>query len=147
MSGRCIPKQALVAIHGGWSSWGVFTECSRRCGGGVTKKYRSCTKPRFSINNIYIYMCNIICELYATFTAFSLLPITEIYSLVFISKYSSLPEPLYTLKKYTNKQIYIPHCIPHCIPHYSHHCTSQSINYNILASETKLNDRLLCLRT
>ncbi|XP_075994323.1 A disintegrin and metalloproteinase with thrombospondin motifs 8-like [Genypterus blacodes] len=37
--------QPLVVVDGGWSSWGVWQQCSRTCGGGVEFSYRECTDP------------------------------------------------------------------------------------------------------
>ncbi|XP_060071250.1 uncharacterized protein LOC132551155 [Ylistrum balloti] len=33
------------AVHGAWASWGSYGSCSRTCGGGVKKRYRTCTNP------------------------------------------------------------------------------------------------------
>ncbi|XP_064420214.1 hemicentin-2 [Latimeria chalumnae] len=32
-------------VNGNWGSWGSWEECSRSCGGGQTKRYRSCDNP------------------------------------------------------------------------------------------------------
>nr|XP_015807576.2 A disintegrin and metalloproteinase with thrombospondin motifs 8 [Nothobranchius furzeri] len=37
--------QPLMAVDGGWSSWGPWQQCSRTCGGGVEFSYRECTNP------------------------------------------------------------------------------------------------------
>lgn len=48
MNGNCVLKSSEDArvVDGQWSNWGDFTECSRSCGGGVKKRYRSCKNPR-----------------------------------------------------------------------------------------------------
>ncbi|XP_068441497.1 A disintegrin and metalloproteinase with thrombospondin motifs 8-like [Clinocottus analis] len=49
LHGACVPTQEamrpLVAVDGGWSSWGPWQRCSRTCGGGVEFSYRECTDP------------------------------------------------------------------------------------------------------
>jgi len=35
------------AVDGKWGPWGEYSECSKECGGGVRKRTRTCTKPRF----------------------------------------------------------------------------------------------------
>jgi len=48
MNGRCVLKSSEEArvVDGQWSAWAEFNECSRTCGGGVKKRYRSCNNPR-----------------------------------------------------------------------------------------------------
>lgn len=43
--GRCIQRNSLSPIHGGWSSWQEYGECSRSCGGGIRKGIRHCSNP------------------------------------------------------------------------------------------------------
>ncbi|XP_054453205.1 A disintegrin and metalloproteinase with thrombospondin motifs 8-like [Anoplopoma fimbria] len=49
LNGECMSTlevmQPLVAVDGGWSSWGPWQRCSRTCGGGVEFSYRECTDP------------------------------------------------------------------------------------------------------
>ncbi|XP_061574694.1 A disintegrin and metalloproteinase with thrombospondin motifs 8-like [Cololabis saira] len=37
--------QPLMAVDGGWSSWGPWRGCSRTCGGGVEFSHRECSDP------------------------------------------------------------------------------------------------------
>ncbi|XP_068594579.1 A disintegrin and metalloproteinase with thrombospondin motifs 13 [Brachionichthys hirsutus] len=49
LKGRCVSPEELgrsVAVHGSWSDWSAFSPCSRTCGGGVTRRARTCTNPR-----------------------------------------------------------------------------------------------------
>uniref|UniRef100_UPI00398EE55D hemicentin-1-like n=1 Tax=Pristiophorus japonicus TaxID=55135 RepID=UPI00398EE55D len=32
-------------VNGNWGPWGTWTPCSRTCGGGQSKRYRSCSNP------------------------------------------------------------------------------------------------------
>jgi len=38
-------KVALAPIDGGFSEWGAWTACSKRCGDGVKNRYRFCNNP------------------------------------------------------------------------------------------------------
>lgn len=47
----CLNQQCVTigekpeAIHGGWSDWGPWSECSRTCGAGVSITERQCDHP------------------------------------------------------------------------------------------------------
>ena len=70
MNGVCVHREAehdkpVVVVHGGWSDWGAVSACSRTCGGGVRKRYRTCDKPmpanggRYCIGQRVLYeSCN-----------------------------------------------------------------------------------------
>ncbi|RNA19970.1 A disintegrin and metallo ase with thrombospondin motifs 20, partial [Brachionus plicatilis] len=47
LNGECVnPKNKNNnPVDGGFSEWSEFTSCSRSCGGGVRKRYRTCDNP------------------------------------------------------------------------------------------------------
>lgn len=51
LSQWCLNQQCVTigerpeAIHGGWSDWGSWSECSRTCGAGVSITERQCDHP------------------------------------------------------------------------------------------------------
>lgn len=44
-NGKCVRKDELTPIHGGWGNWSEWSECSRSCGGGVSIQQRECDSP------------------------------------------------------------------------------------------------------
>ncbi|XP_064210425.1 A disintegrin and metalloproteinase with thrombospondin motifs 13 isoform X1 [Anguilla rostrata] len=49
LKGRCVSPSQLsspMVVHGSWSSWSEFSQCSRTCGGGVASRRRQCNNPR-----------------------------------------------------------------------------------------------------
>ncbi|KAM9409006.1 A disintegrin and metalloproteinase with thrombospondin motifs 18 [Pholidichthys leucotaenia] len=46
--GQCVKygEHGPKAIHGQWSAWSQWSDCSRSCGGGVMYRERTCTSPR-----------------------------------------------------------------------------------------------------
>ncbi|XP_058945107.2 coadhesin isoform X1 [Pocillopora verrucosa] len=44
----CLPRyggQCCQQVHGGWSCWGVWDDCSKTCGGGKQTRHRTCNNP------------------------------------------------------------------------------------------------------
>lgn len=39
-------ERSSCPVDGNWAQWGRFSRCSRRCSGGVKRRYRSCSNPR-----------------------------------------------------------------------------------------------------
>ena len=35
----------IIAVNGGWSAFGVYGKCSKKCDGGVKKRKRFCNNP------------------------------------------------------------------------------------------------------
>ena len=35
----------MLTVDGGWSSWSAYTPCTKKCGGGVKTRHRTCTNP------------------------------------------------------------------------------------------------------
>ncbi|XP_068158659.1 A disintegrin and metalloproteinase with thrombospondin motifs 7 isoform X2 [Drosophila tropicalis] len=44
-NGKCVRREELQAINGGWGNWSEWSECSRSCGGGVSTQQRECDSP------------------------------------------------------------------------------------------------------
>ncbi|XP_074059697.1 A disintegrin and metalloproteinase with thrombospondin motifs 18 [Macrotis lagotis] len=46
--GQCVKfgEHGPRPIHGHWSEWSAWSECTRTCGGGVTQQERYCTNPK-----------------------------------------------------------------------------------------------------
>jgi hypothetical protein len=38
-------NEQSCAVHGGYSDWSAWSECSRTCSGGVRTRYRTCSNP------------------------------------------------------------------------------------------------------
>ena len=36
---------SYISVHGGWSEYGEWSECTGDCGGGTQTQTRTCTKP------------------------------------------------------------------------------------------------------
>lgn len=44
--GSCVePKGTLTPVHGGWSSFGQYGDCTRTCESGVRFRQRECNNP------------------------------------------------------------------------------------------------------
>ncbi|XP_017135604.1 A disintegrin and metalloproteinase with thrombospondin motifs 7 isoform X1 [Drosophila miranda] len=44
-NGKCVRREELAAVNGGWGNWSEWSECSRSCGGGVSTQQRECDSP------------------------------------------------------------------------------------------------------
>ncbi|XP_036605930.1 A disintegrin and metalloproteinase with thrombospondin motifs 18 [Trichosurus vulpecula] len=46
--GQCVKfgEHGPRPIHGHWSEWSAWSECTRTCGGGITQQERHCTNPK-----------------------------------------------------------------------------------------------------
>ncbi|XP_065724209.2 A disintegrin and metalloproteinase with thrombospondin motifs 7 isoform X1 [Drosophila suzukii] len=44
-NGKCVRREELAAVNGGWGDWSEWSECSRSCGGGVSTQKRECDNP------------------------------------------------------------------------------------------------------
>ncbi|KAH8363804.1 hypothetical protein KR200_009514 [Drosophila serrata] len=44
-NGKCVRREELTAINGGWGDWSEWSDCSRSCGGGVSTQQRECDSP------------------------------------------------------------------------------------------------------
>uniref|UniRef100_A0A6P4F749 A disintegrin and metalloproteinase with thrombospondin motifs 7 isoform X2 n=1 Tax=Drosophila rhopaloa TaxID=1041015 RepID=A0A6P4F749_DRORH len=44
-NGRCVRREELAAVSGGWGEWSEWSDCSRSCGGGVSTQQRECDSP------------------------------------------------------------------------------------------------------
>ncbi|XP_047135033.1 uncharacterized protein LOC100209306 isoform X2 [Hydra vulgaris] len=44
-------EKKLSPINGAWTSWSVFTKCSKGCDGGIQQRYRFCSSPKYGGND------------------------------------------------------------------------------------------------
>ncbi|KAH8281238.1 hypothetical protein KR018_001365 [Drosophila ironensis] len=44
-NGKCVRREELAAVNGGWGDWSEWSDCSRSCGGGVSTQQRECDSP------------------------------------------------------------------------------------------------------
>ncbi|KAH8420533.1 hypothetical protein KR009_011265 [Drosophila setifemur] len=44
-NGKCVRREELAAVNGGWGEWSEWSDCSRSCGGGVSIQQRECDSP------------------------------------------------------------------------------------------------------
>ncbi|KAH8266756.1 hypothetical protein KR026_005522 [Drosophila bipectinata] len=44
-NGKCVRREELAAVNGGWGNWSEWSDCSRSCGGGVSTQQRECDSP------------------------------------------------------------------------------------------------------
>lgn len=52
--GSCVTKGRHPGmVNGEWSSWSVWTSCSRTCGAGVQHAYRLCNNPSPALGGRY----------------------------------------------------------------------------------------------
>ncbi|XP_065647462.1 uncharacterized protein LOC100205261 isoform X2 [Hydra vulgaris] len=44
-------EKKLSPINGAWTSWSIFTKCTKGCDGGIQQRYRFCSSPKYGGND------------------------------------------------------------------------------------------------
>ena len=42
---KLVSMISFILVHGNWGGFGAYETCSKSCGGGTQKRYRSCNNP------------------------------------------------------------------------------------------------------